>query len=708
MTSNRWQWLAAAAVAAAAAGCGNTIPDPQPVQSRVALESFSGPNACKDLETYIEDTAVLDMRTQLEAQKDNNSGGGVLFGGRGVPMAAGGVNAADSAAGGAGGAKSAPTDYTTTNTQVAGVDEADFVKNDGTRIFVLSGDTLYANQSWPASALATAGKLKIEGWPREMFLDDQNHVVVFSTIYTEYPLDPVSMRGGGMGMSSRMYWGYYYGNTVKVTVVDVSDLAKPVATNQFYIPGQYSNSRRVGSSVRLVVSDSFRFPPAMQWYPEYSQGLYEDKSRLSKAYDALIADNTKLIRAQGLSDWLPNSKVTLADGNTVDLGIDCTQFHKTNAPTKLGLVTIATLNLANPTEMKKTSIVGESGEIYASANSLYVANQHWWWWFAPGQVDATYVHKFDISDPNDALYVASGKVDGHIVDQFSMDEDSRGYFRLSTTISSRVSDPTNTWGRVVTTNRVSVVAEQSGALNVIGQTEELAPGESIYSTRFVGDDKAFVVTFKQVDPLFSIDMSDPTNPHKVGELKIPGFSTYLHPIDATHLLTIGTYQPDCTNVQTGNCWQARALQLAIFDVSDMTAPKQTFVQLVGTAYSWSEASSEHKAFNYFPAKKLLAIPFYDYSYNYTGGNYWSTFTSDLRVYGIDTATGITPKGAISMKDIYETYNNWGWTYYWTPTVRRSVMADDFVYAISDSGIRVANIADLSAPLATVRFSRSVE
>ncbi|MHB8876142.1 MAG: beta-propeller domain-containing protein [Myxococcaceae bacterium] len=601
---------------------------------------------------------------------------------------------------------SAPTNYTTTNTQVSGVDEADFIKNDGTRIFVLSGDTLYANQSWPASALSTAGKLKIEGWPREMFLDGQNNVVVFSSIWTEHPLDQASSRGG---MAYRaMYWGYYYANTVKVTVVDVSDLGNPRVTNQFYLPGQYSNSRRIGSSVRLVLTDSFRFPPKMQWYPEYSQGLYEDKSRLAKAYDQLIAENTTLIRGQALSDWLPASKVTTADGVSVDLAMDCTQFHKTNAPTKLGVVTIATLNLSTPTQMNQTSIIGEAGEVYASASSLYVANRHWWWWPAPGQQDATYVHKFDISSPDEALYVASGKVDGHIVDQFSMDEDSRGFFRVASTISKRVADPTNTWGRMTTTNRVFVMGEQSGSLKVVGQTPEMAPGERITSSRFVGDNKAFVVSFRQVDPLFSLDMADPTNPRIVGELKIPGFSTYIHPIDEGHLLTIGTYQPDCTTVPGQNCWQARALQLAIFDVTDMTSPKQSFVQLVGTAYSWSEAQQNHKAFNYFPAKKLLAIPFYDWNYGGTGSWSWSNFTSELRVYGVDTAAGFTPKGALSMKDMYQSYNDWGWCYYWNANVRRSVMADDFVYAISDVGVRVANIADLSTPLASVSFTKAVD
>jgi hypothetical protein len=192
----------------------------------------------------------------------------------------------------------------------------------------------------------------------------------------------------------------------------------------------------------------------------------------------------------------------------------------------------------------------------------------------------------------------------------------------------------------------------------------------------------------------------------MGELTVPGFSTYLHPMDATHLLTIGTYMPAPVAGQPTD-WQARALQLAIYDVSDLANPRQTFTQLVGTAYGWSEAQYEHKAFNYFAAKKLLAIPFSDWSYGNTGQFYWDRFVSDLRVYGVDPVTGFTAKGAVNLNDLYQVQQYSNWVYYWTPSVRRSVMADDFVYAISDAGLRVANILNLSAPLATVRFDRYV-
>src|SRR6185436_571832 len=141
---------------------------------------------------------------------------------------------------------------------------------------------------------------------------------------------------------------------------------------------------------------------------------------------------------------------------------------------------------------------------------------------------------------------------------------------------------------------------------VVGQSEQLAKGERLMSSRFIGD-AAYLVTFRQVDPLFTFDLRDPTNPKKVGELKVPGFSSYIHPLGPGHLLTIGTFIPeDMPN------WQGRRIQLSIFDVTDLKNPRQSHTITLGDASSYSEAQWEHKAFNYFAAKKLLAVPFSDW------------------------------------------------------------------------------------------------
>jgi Beta propeller domain len=695
-TVKRWGWAALAGLCMASAGCAGPAPkNPPAVVNRATLQAFSGPNACRDLEEYLEDTAVMQMRTELEAARDGVPSWG-WWGGFGLREVADAAPQATTA-----GANAGPTDYTTTNNQVAGVDEADFVKNDGTRIFALSGRTLHAVKSWPAAETQVLGRLALEGYPRELFLDGTDRAVVFSSIYRSYPLS--NARGVAC---DALDCGYYDSNSVKVTVVDVSDLTNLRVLREYDLPGHYNSARKIGSSVRLVMSDNFNFPAGFKWSPDWSEGLWEDKPRLRRAYDAIMADNERIIRQQSLTQWMPDAKLH-ENGQVTSLPHPCEAFSRTNAPTRLGTVSVTTINLAN-NALGRVSVLAEPGEIYASHDNLYVATRHWWWWPQPGQRDTTYFHKFDITSPDSTIYVASGAVDGHIVDQFSMDEAASGHFRVVTTINTRVADtdnPGNWWGRIETTNRLSVLGENAGTLEVVGRSVDLAVGERVMSSRMLGN-KGFVVTYRQVDPLFTFDLSDPTNPRQVGELKVPGFSTYLHPIDEQHLLTIGTYLPEPVNGQAPD-WRARALQLAIFDVSDMANPRQTFTQLVGTAYGWSEAMHEHKAFNYFPAKKLLAIPFSDWTSGLSGQTYWDSFVSDLRVFSVDVNTGFTLKGAVSLSDMYRVQQYTNWVYYWTPSVRRSVMADDYVYAISDAGLRVAHISNLAQPLASARFDRAV-
>jgi len=673
------------------AGCSNGIPPNQAIQDRVALESF---DSCGKLEQYIEDSAVLDMRAQIEMEKQGwyfwGLRGGVVLDAAGAPST-----------------PSGPSAYTTTNTQVAGVDEADFVKNDGTRIFVLSGDTLYLNQSWPADQLHGTGKLQLEGWPREMYLDG-NTVLVFSTIWYPYPFADQAVASM---VCAPMWCGYYYGNTTKVTVVDVSDMSAPRVTGEFFQPGSYTSSRRMGDSVRMVMADSFRYPPGVKLWPDYDPAFSQDHDLWVRALDALEGQNERAIRDATIDQWLPHSFYRDAGGVTHDLGYSCSEFHKTNAPTKLGITTVGTINLGaaaiaangGAPPLRRTSVIAEPGEIYASQGALYVASGHWWWWPEPGQQDYTYIHKFDLTDPGDARYVASGGVEGHIVDQYAMDENADGFFRVATTIATRRADPNNPqnlWGVMDTTNRVSVLGERSGTLEVVGRSAEIGAGEAIRSARFIGN-KGFVVTARQTDPFFTFDLSDPANPTQVGELQVPGFSSYLHPIDDNTILALGVYTDP-----NGQNWQERSIRLSLYDISDFAHPREASTQLVGTAYGWSQALWDPHAFNYFGAKKLLAIPFWDYTGN-GSGNYWDWYTSDLRVFGVDPAAGFTVKGSLDMGDVYmsSSYNQWTW--YWRPWVSRSVMADDFVYAISDAGIRVANVNSLSVPLATALFEHAV-
>ncbi|HEX8701762.1 MAG TPA: beta-propeller domain-containing protein [Myxococcaceae bacterium] len=709
----KWMRFGSLGLALVAAGCDSgsedtSLPPNLPVQQVSRLESFE---KCEDLESYIEDTAVTDMRAQLGWQRDQigrwgGGGGPVMEDGSGGPQP-GAPTSGDS--GGGAGAPRGPDNHTDTNNQVAGVDEADFVKNDGTRIFVVSGRKLYVHQSWPAEALKAVGSVQLEGYPREMFLSGQDRAVIFSgiTYQEDGQSDGSSKPGGGVSAGDVACMpgacGYYGRGATKITVVDVSNLASPQVVDELYLPGNYFNARRTQDTVRVLLSDNFRWPQEMKWWPEYEDGLWEDKEKLKKKFDEMIVQNAKLIRGQTLAQWLPSGWRKRPDGSKVAVGYDCRDFQRSSAPSKLGFVTVATLNLdseVQETTVRRTSLVADPGEIYATSNALYMSSRHWWRYPEDGQRDHTYLHKFDTSEPGVARYVASGVVEGYLLNQFSMDEHQE-VLRVATTITTLKKNNDSPWwwwsnGNSVTTSRVTTFKEKGGQLVQVGKSAELAEDERIYSARFMGN-KGYVVTFRQVDPLFTFDLSDPANPRKVGELKVPGFSNYIHPISDTHLITIGVHVSE-----DPNNWRERYVKLSMFDVSNLAQPQEVFTHQVGTAYGWSEALYEHKAFNYFAAKGLLAIPFSDY--NPASSDYWTGFRSELKVFRVDTATGFTPVGAVSVADMYRIHNYRNWSYYWTPNVRRSVMADDYVYAISDAGVRVAHVSNLAAPLATTHFA----
>lgn len=646
------------------------------VSSRPQLISYGGANACADVEREIENRAVSQMRTQLaRSLKWSLQAWEWSHGNWGT------VDAGSTAGGGSGGTgtSAGPSAYTTTNTQVGSVDEADIVKNDGTRIFALSGRTLYASLSWPASALARRGSLAFTGVPLEMFLVG-DRVVVFSLAVDE--------RAGALpswcSAINQSYCESAYANATDVTWVDASDLSQLTVVSQTRLLGRYRTSRRIGSALRVVLNSNLNWESGLTLW--LSPNTDESKADFAKRYQALADSSEAIIRARSIESWLPQ-------GGAGGPFVDCSEVAVPNVPASIGLTTVATLDLLDPTQVSRQAVLAKVSDVYANQQSLYLAHEHAWWQTDDGAA-FTYLYRFDVTQAHQAPLTAAGVVEGTIADQFSLDEHNN-VLRLAVTTRAMVD------GSLQSSNRVVTMAPQQDQLVELGRTNDLAPGESVMSARFVGD-VGYVVTFRQTDPLFTVDLSVPSAPRVVGELKVPGFSTYIHPLDATHLLTIGTYVPE-----TPSSWSERALQLAIFDVSNLSAPQQTFTQKVGSGYSFSEAEWEHKAFTYFADRKLLAIPFFDWSTSTTGDT--EGYVSDVRVFSVDTATGFTSRGAIDMRDVLSAgFGSWwsGWSWYWQPMVRRTVIADDFVYAISSGGIRVANVNALATPVATVTFDSS--
>lgn len=271
--------------------------------------------------------------------------------------------------------------HTTTNTQVEDVDEPDFVKTDGKRILVLLGGTLYVAKSWPPTELALTGSLAIEGQATEMFLD-QDCVVVFSYVSTQELYS-----GGGACLNGCTYYG---GNAVKITVVDIANASEPVVVFQVLLPGQYRSARRVGSSMRVILGDYFCWPSGVSFYVEYHDGMWDDLKWQIAQYEDLKATNRRVIRQTRLAQWLPTMVRRLEGGGKVDLPDRCTDFYRGNTPVKLAMATVVSLNLNNlSARPSRVTVVGGVDEIYANAQSLYLAGRHWWWTSEPGQKSHT-------------------------------------------------------------------------------------------------------------------------------------------------------------------------------------------------------------------------------------------------------------------------------------------------------------------------------
>jgi len=518
----------------------------------------------------------------------------------------------------------------------------------------------------------------------------------------------------------------------KVTVLTFHGADASISVDQeMYFEGNYLDSRKVGSQVRTVLNGGGHGPTLdFSWSGSYPTTADEAIAALEE----VRARNTKIIQATTSDTWVPYSFTKKGDAVTANTTA-CEDYYTPDAgTTQYGLTQIESFDLAAPANAPRgTAVVGAANTVYATADSMYVAGQAWlenpiYAVSGVAEVDAvpptassggassagssgsagetkpaslglrdsktpivltpisttrTHIHKFEFaSDPTFANYVASGSIAGAVKDQYSLDDQS-GFLRVATTDYLAYVDNegqgywTNSQPRSV--NHVLVLQQQGEGLQEVGNVGDLAPDEQIYSTRFIGN-RGYVVTYRQVDPLFTLDLSDPKKPRVVAALKIPGFSEFMQPIDDNHILTIGRDGTD-TGRQLG-------LALKIFDVTDLANPKvsQQF-SYSAKDYGQSDAEWDPKAFTYFGEKKLLAFPYVSYSNTGT--------QSSLEIFSVDTAAGFTKLGSIDHSPFYakSPYGYCGG--YFTPQVRRGVFLEDVAYSISYGGIVAKKVSELA-------------
>ncbi len=433
------------------------------------------------------------------------------------------------------------------------------------------------------------------------------------------------------------YWGYYgsfYEDTKTfVNIYDISNKTNPALLTNFTMSGSYFNSRMIGEYIYFVVSQ--------QAY------IDNDTVILPKVYSN---GGIKKISASGIQYF-----------NTSD------SYYM--------YTTIVAMNVQDIAEKptNKTILLGGTSCMYVSLNNIYIAFP---------KSESTLVYRIYIE--NDTIEpMASGQVPGYVLNQFSMDEHD-GYFRIATTTGhvARILD------QATSKNHVYVLDMN---LSIAGKLEDLASGEKIYSARFMGD-KCYLVTFKKVDPLFVIDLSEPTKPTALGKLKIPGFSDYLHPYDENHIIGIGKETVEAE--EEDFAWY-QGVKISLFDVSNVSNPKQIANYTIGDRGTDSPILTDHKAFLFDKSKNLLVIPVLVAEMDETkypegvppyvsGTPVWQ----GAYVFNITLSDGLILKGNITH---LENGINVGDSSHW---VNRALYIESVLYTVSDKKIKMNSLEDL--------------
>ncbi len=539
------------------------------------------------------------------------------------------------------------TDYSTTNVQVAGVDEPDFVKNDGRYIYVISGDTLTIVDAYPASSAAIISTTTLDDTPKDIFVSG-NRLVLFT--------NGSSSPGAGDGpvSASQMKSMPYYGGFSPAThavFYDISDRKNPTVTKEYEIDGDYIDARLIGSSVYLVTreqvysyaKEEFRIPCVREntkcvVTPDV---YYFDNTERQYAFTTITSFDTDRANEKDAKTYLVGS------GNIMYVSTDAMyiSYQKYHNIWRRGMAepaiafggsgsgsSVSSSGVSSPVLWEDFNRMNEDEKqrVLADMKAQEVEK------ITTKEIDqsTTAIHKIAI-DNGAITCLARGEVPGYLKNQFAMDEYNNN-LRVATT-----SNVYTTRGSYEYNN---VFVLDSG-MKTVGELTHIAEQETIYSTRFIGD-RLYMVTFKRIDPFFVIDLATPSAPKILGKLKIPGYSDYLHPYDKDYIIGIGK--------ETGtNEWggvSTQGIKLALFDVRDVENPRQVGKVEIGDAGSDSAALADHKAFLFDKAKNLLVIPARVVRQDAAQSEKMSGDQPNIwygpYVFGIDPASGFVLRGTV--------------------------------------------------------------
>lgn len=546
-------------------------------------------------------------------------------------------------------------DFSKTNIQVEGVDEPDIVKTDGTYLYIVVDNKIFIVKAFPANEAIVYANITLDSdvSPTNLFIN-KDRLIVFGDSYT-YP----DVYG------ESCWWGGI--STTIITIFDIADRKNPEIIKEIEVDGVYFDSRMIKDIVYVITN-------------EYSYHIhYEENS-----------NNTLNI-----------PEITIDDKTTP---IPADQIYYVDIPERLDTMTyVISINIYTEEVNQKSFLLGSAQSLYVSKDNIFLAYTKYQYFYPRPLMDTsinqnletTILHKISIKDGN-ISYAAQGEVPGRILNQFSMDEHN-GFFRIATTIG-------NVWDQnLKSSNNVYILDKD---LKRVSEIEDIASGERIYSARFMGD-KGYLVTFKKIDPFFTIDLSDPYNPKILGKLKIPGYSDYLHPYDENHIIGIGKDTVEALDSQKefrdlDFAWY-QGLKIALFDISDFENPKEVAKIVIGDRGTDSPALYDHKAFLFDKEKQLLVIPVtlceisdeikqqYD---NYTGSMRGEFTFQGAYVYQLSIGNGFEYKGRITHLNNEDIVKSGFYGYWGSSSIMRTLYVDEVLYTISGEMVKMNNLNSL--------------
>lgn len=534
--------------------------------------------------------------------------------------------------------------YSTTNVQVKGVDEPDCVKTDGSYVYTIRNEDVLVIRAYPPEQAAIVGMVRPAGSPEALFLYGSTRLIVISRLY------------------STAEYGWMRESGVVIEVFDVSRPDQPTGSQKVTLSGWYLGARLIDRYLYLVANREVSSPGGLIGLPTLEVGGFT---------------------------WLIAVTTIYYDPTAYDYSFSYT----------LALA----LDIADPAATPEVeTFLGASGgtTVYASLTNLYIgvseySRERW--------STETAIHRFSVTEGK-IDYAGSGEVDGYLIDQFALDEYG-GYLRVATTSWIAAANPTAlpaVWPFASGT-RVNNVYVLDMNLNVVGCLEGLAPGEWIYSVRFLGD-TGYLVTFFKTDPLFVIDFSCPTSPTLLGELEITGYSDYLHPLGDQQLLGIGK-----DAVPAGETWWwYQGVKLSLFNTTNPCEPTERARLVLGVRGTDSEALRDHKAVLVEPARQLLVIPVLlaEYDENVTNPaptQYGRYVTQGAFIFHLDhIAANLTLRGVVShlVEGLDLSERPWEAQPFF---VTRSLYIGDVLYTLSQYKLAFNDLATL-APIGEIILS----